>query len=287
MRLLLTTCFLFSAYVVCAQLKIQGRVVDKETNKPLAGASVYLSHSTRGTVSNDNGEFLLTHLLPGRYELVVSSINYENYIITVQAGESNDSLKIFAKPVASLLKEVVVEPYDIDGWKRWRDMFNALFIGTTQLGSHCILQNPEVVKFKYNSTNNKVRAFADQKLIIENKDLGYKITYLLSKFEMDFKNSVFVIKGYPLFEDLSPKNEKMLSKWNKLRAEAYLGSLKHFIRSLYLNKLGEEGFEIKKVKLITQEELARVNLILKTKYDPEDSLAAGIAKKTRIRCLII
>jgi CarboxypepD_reg-like domain len=263
MKCKLTFVLLLLFHFSNAQYKIQGRVIDSETQKPLEGVNVFLSHTTIGTTTNDKGEFQLNHLEPGKYELVVTSINYENYTQLIQENESAETLIIKLKPAVITLKEVVVEQFDKDGWDKWKDSFDAYFIGSAQQQKNCVLINPEVVKFSYNSKTNRLRAVATDKLIFENKDLGYRIIYLLSKFEIDFSNKTFSFTGYPLLEELSPKNAKEMTNWNKLRDETYKGSLRHFIRSLYMNQLEKNGYELRKVKFITRQEQNRVKDTLK------------------------
>jgi hypothetical protein len=246
-----------------AQYHIQGRVIDSETQKALEGVNVFLSHTTIGTTTNDKGEFQLNHLESGKYELVVTSINYENYTQLLQETESAETLIIKLKPSVITLKEVVVEQFDKDGWDKWKDSFDTYFIGSAQQQKNCILLNPDVVKFSYNSKTNRLKAIATDKLIFENKDLGYRIIYLLSKFEIDFSNKTFSFIGYPLLEELKPKNAKEMTKWDILRNETYKGSLRHFISSLYLNQLEKNGFELRKVKFINREEQNRVKDTLK------------------------
>ena len=64
---------LFSSFTqhIFSQLYIKGRVTDSET-QPLKGASVYINNTTKGTVTDENGEFQLGPFPPGRYEVVAS-----------------------------------------------------------------------------------------------------------------------------------------------------------------------------------------------------------------------
>ena len=256
--------FLFS-FVAQAQIKMNGKVVDSETQKPLEGITIYLSHTTNGTTTNAKGEFQLEHVKPGKYELVATSLNYEDYVISVQVGLTNESIVILLKPTSNQLKEVVVEPYDENGWDKWGDAFKSYFIGSDILALNCVFTNPEVVRFKFGSNSNKLRAFTNEKLIFENNELGYRVIYLLSKFEIDFNNNTFSFKGYPLFEELKSSSTKQMAKWNLARNEAYKGSLRQFVRSLYFNQLAKDGFEIRRIKGVTKEEQNRVREVSKQK----------------------
>ena len=58
--------------------KIRGRVVDSTSKNPLAGANVLVLpvESGRGTMTNENGEFVLPNLMTGRYNVKVSYMGY-------------------------------------------------------------------------------------------------------------------------------------------------------------------------------------------------------------------
>ena len=49
-------------------------------------------------------------------------------------------------------------------------------------------------------------------------------------------------------------------RWEKRRDEAYYGSIMHFMRSVYRNKISEEGFEVRTLKKIPNKEKERVKL---------------------------
>jgi hypothetical protein len=68
--------------------------------------------------------------------------------------------------------------------------------------------------------------------------------YDLSEFKYDFINGLIFFQGYPLFEDLKNSTSK---KVLKKRMEIYEGSVMHFMRSLYTNKLRENNFEIRQM----------------------------------------
>lgn len=266
-----------------AQYRLTGQVIDSITQKPLSGINIFFSHTTIGINSNEKGEFQLTNLKQGNYELVVSSLNYEDHIALIQVSSKNDPILIKLKPSANILKEVVVESYDPKGWEKWGDQFSLNFIGARDLARNCNLLNPEVVKFKFNPKTNKLRVFSNEKLVFINKSLGYKIYYLLTKFELDFNTKSFSFKGYPLFEELTPKKPNELKKWGLARNETFKGSIRHFIRSLYANQLEEDGFEMREVRTVNSIEKDRVNeqlTLLQEKATKGDSTILKIEKDT-------
>ncbi|MBB6001681.1 iron complex outermembrane receptor protein [Arcicella rosea] len=63
-----------------AQYTISGKILDAESNKPLAGANVVLVNAVRGTQSNAQGFFTLKNVKKGTYTLKVSYVGYEKNI---------------------------------------------------------------------------------------------------------------------------------------------------------------------------------------------------------------
>jgi hypothetical protein len=281
MKFLLTNILLFVVFNTNAQYHIDGKVIDSVTQKALIGVNVFLSHTTIGLNSNEKGEFQLNNLKQGKYELVVSSLNYEDYIIPISINPINVPFLIKMKPTANILQEVVVESYDPKGWEKWGDQFLVNFMGSPVLANHCKLLNPEVVKFKFNEKTKRLRVFSNEKLIFENKNLGYKIHYLLTKFELDFNTKSFAFKGYPLFEELKTNKPKEAKKWTQLRDETFKGSIRHFIRSLYADELEKNGFEMRKVLTVNNLEKKRATELfnlLQDKFSKGDSAIYKIDK---------
>ncbi|MDX9883236.1 MAG: TonB-dependent receptor [Prolixibacteraceae bacterium] len=61
---------------------IKGKVTDVVTEMPLPGATVVIQDSSPqiGTITDENGDFRLWNIKPGRYNIMVSFIGYENYL---------------------------------------------------------------------------------------------------------------------------------------------------------------------------------------------------------------
>jgi len=248
---------------------LSGKIIDSATRQSVVGASIFLSKTTIGTTSNEKGEFIIQDIPKGKYELVISSFNYHTFITTIESSNLKD-LTIILSPSANVLKEVIVEAYDKNGWEKWGDYFNTNFIGTSGIIKYCKLINPDVVKFRYSNKTNTLIAFAHEKLVFENNALGYKIHYVLTKFQVDFKAGTFLYKGYPLFENLAPKDSIQQIKWDSARANIYRGSLMHFMRCLYNNQILEAGFEVRSIFMVSEEEKKRVNILYRKIQEMEE-----------------
>jgi hypothetical protein len=84
--------------------------------------------------------------------------------------------------------------------------------------------------------------FSYKPVIINNRALGYTLTYFIDDFKYCISDNYFFFEGSILFnEDLShtEPDDKM---FEKRRIRAFMGSRMHFFRTLYENRLEEEGF---------------------------------------------
>jgi hypothetical protein len=255
-----TLTFFLSCVTLFAQSSLKGKVVTSDTHKPVVSANVFLSNTSIGTVTDENGEFSITHFPDGRYDLVISYIGYESYVISIQSNKLPARLEVSLKPKVNELKEVILEPYEKNGWEKWGTFFMENFIGTSAYAEDCKLLNKEVIKFRFSKKNNTLQAFADDRLVIENKALGYLLRYDMISFDFDFNTRRFLYQGYPLFEEMEANREGIHKRWMRNREEAYYGSIMHFMRSLYRNKLIEENFEVRKLIKLSTEEQKRVKV---------------------------
>lgn len=255
---------------------LRGKVTATDTHKPVASANVFLSNTSVGTVTNEQGEFVIDHIPAGKYDLVVSFVGYESYILSIQSNKLPADLTIGLTPKINELQEVILEPYEKDGWQKFGLFFLENYIGTSAFAQECKLLNKEVVRFRLNKKTNVLTVTSTDRLVIENRALGYTLRYDLVKFEYNFSTRMLVYQGYPLFEEMTTNRERVKKRWIENRQYAYYGSLTHFMRSLYRNKLAEQDFQVRKLIKIPEEEKKRVNLIFQQKT--REAMAAA---KTR------
>ncbi|MCR5131197.1 MAG: TonB-dependent receptor [Prevotella sp.] len=106
--LLLLVASLFTCTTILAQKTIRGTVTDEETGEPLTGATVVEANkATNGTVTNIDGEFVLT-LPKGSNEIKVSYVGFSEKTVTVG---STDYVNITLAGVSNELTETVVIGY--------------------------------------------------------------------------------------------------------------------------------------------------------------------------------
>ena len=234
--------FIFFSFAAYAQNGIiTGTVTNAGSKTPLPRASVFLSNSSVGSATNESGKFTLSGIRPGQYTLVVSILGYDDYTKSVLVGNEPINMDIEMAQRPLMLREVVIS--SSADWKKNYEAFKKEFIGTDENAKSCTVINPHILNLVYNRTKQTLEADADEFLVVENRALGYRVKFLLKNFKSDKIASVVSYEGQRLFEDL-PGGEEQKKRWHMKREEAYYGSPMHFYRSLYADKLKEEGFII-------------------------------------------
>ena len=241
--------------VANSQQSLRGIVTDIE-NKPIPSASVFLNSTSIGTGTNEQGKFELA-VPAGKFDLIVSSVGYETFSQTIVAGSIPGFMTIKLKIKPQELEAVVIEPNEKNGWERWGHFFLESFIGTSALADQCRIKNSAAIKFRNSKKKNELTAYAMEPLIIENKALGYTIHYQLEAFTYDFQTHFLFYEGYPFFEPMKGNAGKQ-KKWEKRRGEVYYGGMMHFMRSVFRNKIAEEGFQVYALQKFPNTEKRRV-----------------------------
>lgn len=112
MKKVLIFLILFSA-LVYSQDKgvINGRVTDKETQNPVAEATVNILNTEYKTVTNEKGEFRFSGIPFGTYELKVSSLGYDAFIhtdvVVLSSRPANVEIELLANAITT--QEIDVE----------------------------------------------------------------------------------------------------------------------------------------------------------------------------------
>ncbi len=251
---------------------LSGSVRDSATRKPVPGVSVFLNSTSKGTVTHDDGNFILTGIPPGRYQLIVSAIGYATIAMEITTRRLPSSLKITLHNQASELAAVTVEPYLKNGWKKWGKLFWDNFIGTTDNASSCTIKNKDALRFRYYLKSRKLTVSAVEPLIITNKALGYDLEYRLESFTYDFESDIISYYGYPLFREMPADDSSRQRKWEHARLIAYLGSMMHFMRSLYQGGLQRDGFIVEHLIQVPNIERQRVKKLYIPNVTPTDSI---------------
>jgi len=230
--------------------EVRGKIITAINGQPLANASVFLSNATIGARTADDGTFILQNVKPGKYDLVVSHVGYDNYSQVLVADSREIVIPaVVLSPKTIVLTEVRVGSKADPDRERNYALFKNEFLGTSRWAAVCKIINPELLDMDYNYSADILTASSEDFLEIENNALGYNIKYLLTNFiENVGKNNLNDVQfgGPALFREMrgSPSQEK---RWQKQRAAAYEGSLMHFLRCLLNNSFEQEGFRVLRI----------------------------------------
>ena len=236
---LILICFFLPLIVFGQTINISGKVINAGSKDGIPKANVFLSNSSFGTETAEDGSFTLANVKPGQYQLVVSYIGYTDYTQTIFVGKDPMSLTIPLSPKMMSLRGVVISS-NAD-WKKNYELFKKEFIGTSQNSKECDVVNPHVMSFVYHGRKKVLEAWSDEFLVMENHALGYRVKFLVDTFSSDGLAGIISWQGKALFQDL-PGSAEQKKIWKQRREDTYYGSSRHFFKSLYSNTLTQEGF---------------------------------------------
>jgi hypothetical protein len=218
-----------------SQLAITGKVQNSVTHQPVGYASIFLSNTSIGSKTDDNGKFILKNVQPGKYEIIVSVLGYETYANSITIN--SDSLRlqdILIVPKTLQLVGVVIKANRDENREDYLASFKEEFIGKSPLAADCKILNPEILDFDYDKATKTLNVTAPDFLEIDNPSLGYHIKYLLHDFQLVHKgdtNQYLRFQGWVLFENMKGSASKQ-HVWQKQRLMDYEGSPLQFLRDI-------------------------------------------------------
>lgn len=229
----------FFSVVLNAQI-ISGKI-ENENGRPIAETRIYIDGTQISALSTTDGSFEININGQVKGNLIFQKDGYESATVAIQN-------LINKKAIVKLLKiqdieEVVLIPYTEEAYRKFITYFLDSFIGFDK--QNVTIRNVKTLKFSYDKSKKTLRVKAPKTLIINNKNLGYTIHYNLVNFEADFQEKMVSYSGTSYFSSTSSKPKIKVNRMN-----AYLGSLQHFVRSCYSDRLKEEGFNVNSIKRI-------------------------------------
>lgn len=258
-------CMQVSPGIVLAQPagQIMGKLTDARTGNPVAGATVFLSQTMRAALTGADGTYHLEGVPTGTYDLVATA---DGYFSTEQQAEVlADRVRkvdfIMKQPLPSELPAPVAPEKRGRGWKQGLNQFEKLFFGNTANAKETRILNPEVLDFSTDRLTGIFKATATKPLLVENRALGYRMTFVLQSFALDPHRQVLSYTGRPYFAELEPNTPEEKSRWEEIRQQTWYGSLNHLLASLARNRLEQEGYVLKK-DLMREEQQGQQRLMV-------------------------
>ncbi|MGF7081917.1 carboxypeptidase-like regulatory domain-containing protein [Mucilaginibacter sp. UYCu711] len=239
------TRYLFVSFILFIHIGVlaQGRytvsgVVKDESGTIQKGATVFISGTQKITSSDNEGKFEFANVDAGTYQLSVKLLGFYPFTENIQLRDKSVTINVRLKVKTIMLSQVVIG--NNSDWEANYAIFKEQFLGTSANAEKCVITNPKVISFG-TAGRNVLTAEADEFLIIENRQLGYRVHYLLKNFEFNKILLRTKYDGDTNFEELEAE-PLMKIQWAKNRFAAYRGSLMHYLRSVYTDTQIKEGF---------------------------------------------
>jgi hypothetical protein len=230
---------------------ITGKVIDSKSKQAIKNAEVFISGTTIGTTTNEYGEFRLeSPYVP--LQLVVMHVSYKLVVLNIKSA-GNFHVELTNRPFN--LSEVSVCAKNMR--RRNLRLFYKYFMWNTNKQQVKVL-NDSVLRFKRDAYD--FHAYCKTPLLLDNKYLGYNIKLIIQDFHVCQKQmstgkklklnsgsgtGVFKLKGFYYYKptDIYKLQKGIIIKRN--RRNHYFGSLRHFLTSMYQNKLKKNGYSIR------------------------------------------
>lgn len=240
MRYTLLALFLIAAFHLKAQFEVKGTITDSQ-NKGIALANVYISGSSIGTSTGDSGQFIISDVKPGQYDLIISHVNYELVYLPLKVNDQSVDLgTIKLKELAYDLTTVEITQKEDKKWGKHFKQFK-----TFLLGEHFRNKNisiPDSYNADFNVDGKVIKESYPFQLQIINTYTGFEIYYAVESFQIGKKGPQYIL-GYPRFTELQANTPDQKAEWDQNRFDSYRGSLRHFFKALIDDELTENGFK--------------------------------------------
>ena len=242
-RLNVFTILFFSliTFVISAQtFNIKGVVRDAKTAEVVPFANVFIANTTKGTSTNENGEYIISKIPFGIVIVSVSMVGYAPARQTIR-GETDATKEIdfTISPNEQELSEVKVSASRDKTWEKQLQRFSKAILGESPLAKACSFKNSYQIDFE--ETKGVLKASSTRPIELENLALGYRIFFTLTGFVL--ANDEIQYQGYARYEEIKPVSEKEANKWTQNRRMAFEGSDRHLFWALAHRKLKAEGYE--------------------------------------------
>jgi hypothetical protein len=247
MKYLFSIVLLLLPLAITAQVEFRGRVLDIAKKTGVPSASVFLTGTTLGASTDEQGYFSM-QIPEGSYEVLFNVLGYQPHIIKLSTPDmQKDAYEIFLTPAYVELGSLKIEEERDPIWYKNLAIFKQYFLGTSKNAKSSKILNQIILRLDSDSEPQTLKVSAPDFLQIKNLNLGYRVEYLLEEFTYSQRSKSFYFSGYPQFIADTTLTKSKAKRIATNRRKAYLGSLQHLIRSLYEGTTAEEGFEFRTV----------------------------------------
>ena len=210
--------------------RLGGTIVSSATASPLPEIHVFIPNTTFQAFSDENGNFQLTNLPEGTWELQVRGLGWEKFSqeIQVKAGISIQlSIRLNKQGNSSFTAS------DLSKSKinKLTQELKEVFVGDGLAGEQIQFLNPDKLIFE-EQQNKSYRVHATEPLFFSNLETGYLISVYFDPFALD--SSTPPSLTYVYFE--LPKEEHLEEGRKAARLKAYRSSPTNYIAQLMEGK---------------------------------------------------
>ena len=217
------------------------QILDASTSLPITAVNVVRVDSLLISNSNKTGLVRFNLKSDKLFKLDFTHVGYQKASLTINP-QAKRQYTLWMIPKVERLAPITIS---INRDKRWKKLFNKFkndFLGTSSNAAQCKILNPWVVEFVETTEGITLKKTSKDTLEIENNALGYKVFFLLNRF--DLSQNVVHYRGRCHFLELPPKNRKQSRRWSRNRKRAYRGSFQHFLASMARKTSLKDGFEV-------------------------------------------
>lgn len=220
---------------------LESRVVD-DNNEPVVGATVYFDGTTRGVITNLDGEFEIDITEnTSNPTLVISFLGYTTVFIK-DIQNLKEVYQIQPKPENLDPVNIYKSPYTRE---EMLEVFKTYFLGAGRPARKCEILNINDVVLYYVVKENTLYAKSINPIEVQNNYLGYNVKFDLQTFKVQYSKNTLddefltesFYSGYSFFEDTNAKK-------SRVRNKIYFRSINFFFKSLVEDKLDLTNFYV-------------------------------------------
>ena len=222
--------------------QMDGQITDQQSGEPIEFATVYINGTTRGTTTDQMGQFVL-HILTLPCELILSHVSYELMSIPLLDSTQLKNLNFTLQKRLVKLEEATVFRDSVK--TDFMERFKFWFLGANYQEEDAEILNDSVLVFTVYE-NEQFSVVANEPIEINLPKAGYILKVDLAHFRLLYKEELKAyhcsILGYYYFDPINPRNRRERRKMARARVQNFYNSSMHFCRALYHNQLAENGY---------------------------------------------
>ena len=233
---------ILTANLIAQGFQIEGQITDQDSGNPIPFATVYINGTTRGTSTNQMGQFILEEIsLP--CVLILSHVSYQLKSIPLQDSTRLEGLNYTLQKRIVNLEEATVFRDSVK--TDYMERFKFWFLGANYQEENAAILNDSILVFKVYE-NDQFSVDAGEAIQVYLPRAGYVLKVNLVHFQLFYKEDLSAyhcsILGYFYFDAMDPRSKRERRKMARARVQNYYNSAMHFCRSLYHNQLAENGY---------------------------------------------